>query len=181
LRPKEEWITANDDEIINVRKDPKRRGLLAPEDTGVSDRCGEANGGEEGIQTMVPSQRGLLEAIDGLNQSKDYSLIGKIAGWRKHQDFLFKVTSQESAFDIELMHKEAPFIGDRKEESEGGGFSRWGVLEFKVQAIGLAKTLSTNTSFVLYNLVVSAQLFFVSQCRGSMMMGLERDDFPNIV
>jgi hypothetical protein len=182
LRPEEEWIAANDNEIIDVGENPKRRGLLAPEDTGVSDRRGEANGGEEGIQAMVPSQQGLFEAVDGFDQSKNYLLVGEIAGRRKHQNFLFKVASQESTLDIELMHKKAPFIGKRKEESEGGGFACRGVLEFKVQAIGLAKTLSTNTSFVLNDLVVSAQLFFVSPCgRNGMMMGLKRDNFPNVV
>jgi hypothetical protein len=70
LQPEEKRVAADDNEVVDVRKYPQGRGLLSPEDTRVSNGRGETNGREEGIQTAVPGQRDLLEAIDSLNKSK---------------------------------------------------------------------------------------------------------------
>ena len=46
-------VSANNNQIVNVRKDPERTGGGAPEDAGVGNRDGETNFDNESAQLII--------------------------------------------------------------------------------------------------------------------------------
>jgi hypothetical protein len=103
LRSEEKRVPSHNDEIINVGEDPEWRKLKTPEHTWISNGNREANGLKKGTKTTVPSQRGLLEAVDSLLELENKVFTGAIAGRRQHEYFLLQVASEEGGFDVKLV------------------------------------------------------------------------------
>ena len=72
---------------------------------------------------------------------------------------LFKVASEEGAFDIKLVDQEIVVDSMREKKTEGRGLSSGGVFCLEVEAMGLSESLSTNPGLVLGDLIGGTKLF----------------------
>jgi hypothetical protein len=111
-------VFTDNDQIVNVGKDPEETRIHSPENTWISYRHGESNGYKESTESPVPSKQSLLQAVDCFAELEEDILVGEITwGW-KHQDFFLKVACEEFTLDVELVNGVALVDGMRDEETE---------------------------------------------------------------
>jgi hypothetical protein len=128
LRLKTKGVFANNDEVIDVRKNPEGARGHPPEDARIGDRNREANRYEEGAEATIQGQRSLLEPIDGFAELEDNVLVGEVPRGRKHEDLLHKVTREEGTLHVQLMDKVTLIDGMRDKKTEGGWLASGSVL-----------------------------------------------------
>jgi hypothetical protein len=118
LRAEAKGVFTNNDQIVDVGKDPEGTWIHPPENSWISYRHGESNRYKEITELPVPSEQRLLQAVDCFAELEDNVLVGEIArGW-KHQYFFLKVACDKCALDVELVNRVALVDGMRDEETE---------------------------------------------------------------